>query len=1411
MLDGLQEALESLSDGLTDDLTEDDLEKRFVPTYVSLGYSLADRTIRGKMSTRSGIPDNLLLNEDESVQVVVELKRPSESLEPHVPQIQRYLEELQAPFGLLSNGHDFWIYEGRMQRYRFALDELRADPGLLQRLARRTVDFGSYPAVVARLDELSQRHVKMQGIDDLASTHFLDSLSLETGSAFVEVVLALQELLVASLKTSKTAQGCYEFWKQAFAEGAPKETDVPANWKPLLSGSDPVPRLMFCLETAYTVTARLILAKTLEDKTAGLDIRLVGEPYTLFFKTHLKQLASRGAKLQPQHWTEATGALFQAHEREAFASVYAQDIFDWWRDFASTPDGARASLGRALARLIVGLAGFDFGGLEGDILGELYQHYFDPQTRKALGEFYTPPEVVEFILDQVGYDGTGKLLDPATGSGTFLVAALRRYLKAHERRPAAEVLRNLTEGYELVGFDVNSFAVLMAQLNVAAQLVPLFARAIKDDPDLRLRRLPVIRTDSLRMEVIEEEHGTAGQTGLSFGSDEITAQIVLPVMTGKGKELLTVKVKFLGVESAKKRGLVRNEREWLVCMQSTFDAVKIAAAGAEPASGSRILSELEKLIDLRSSKRDALLGVLTEYGVKLGLVLHELRTKYNDGRFIKSLEDLMIGLIVKHYLHYDCVVGNPPYVRIQNLPEILRRYWETKYEWAKGNFDIFVPFIERALGTPGAGAWLTEGGKLGYIVPNRFKTNEYAETMRGSLPSQAKVLSVTDFGAVQFRPEQDNPATKLFREAMVYPAILICERRASTPEPYEFPVARFLPVEAPVTPRDALSAVRDGLAHPSRGPAPKTFVAGAREEVTAYLEVFLVSSAALKSDGWFLMPPDERSVFDKLRLVGAQKDPKNKQFTRILQHYTTTKSGGFAGIQTSLDSILVLDEAPGATSRDDSMVVVRPHGDHDAKPFPIERNALRPFLFGKDVGRWHIGWARSWVVFPYGWAKGALELVPSSDTPKEERANINFDDDKLRRGFDKVFPETWKYLLKHEKEIRSRDGGRYRNGKPDAFKWYGLARPQSLEPSSREKILVQLLARKASLVVDDEGEYYFQAGGKGGGAYGIALQKGCDLDSFAGILNSSALDFIVKEATTIFGGGYASYSDAQLRDLPIADLSSHDGKTVSRLAKGLSQQTSERLNLRDSVARFPASLIEELREADAVPDLETIQSMVNIDGNLAQNIDAARIGRIDEAGQSALVIGRARISGKPDVIELLGVILELRKRTKRDDLLGLEVPSRPADARKFIARLRQWQLRLGELDGTLAEKERELDDLVFGLYGLDASERATVRRFLRQETVEEKFHRLAGEWRRDARLLSSSSRMAQLASYRQIVGLGQDAVPLLLREMRDNPNHWTLALHEITQAKPWGSEDAGNLARLSVAWTTWGRERGLIE
>lgn len=101
---------------------EDDIERLFQPVYLALGYANIGQDILGKRKGASGIPDVLLTNSDESIQVVVELKKPAEDLANHTEQLRRYMLELNAPFGILSNGTHLWLY----QRSGQAVDRIQA-------------------------------------------------------------------------------------------------------------------------------------------------------------------------------------------------------------------------------------------------------------------------------------------------------------------------------------------------------------------------------------------------------------------------------------------------------------------------------------------------------------------------------------------------------------------------------------------------------------------------------------------------------------------------------------------------------------------------------------------------------------------------------------------------------------------------------------------------------------------------------------------------------------------------------------------------------------------------------------------------------------------------------------------------------------------------------------------------------------------------------------------------------------------------------------------------------------------------------------------------------------------------------------------------------------------------------------
>ena len=96
---------------------------------------------------------------------------------------------------------------------------------------------------------------------------------------------------------------------------------------------------------------------------------------------------------------------------------------------------------------------------------------------------------------------------------------------------------------------------------------------------------------------------------------------------------------------------------------------------------------------------------------------------------------------------FDAIVGNPPYIRIQTLQETAPNsveYFGRRYETArKGNYDIYVIFVERALGL------LNDHGRFAYILPHKFFNANYGQPLRRLLSKKRCVDQIVHFGHEQ--------------------------------------------------------------------------------------------------------------------------------------------------------------------------------------------------------------------------------------------------------------------------------------------------------------------------------------------------------------------------------------------------------------------------------------------------------------------------------------------------------------------------------------------------------------------------------------------------------------------------------------------------------------------------------------
>lgn len=110
---------------------------------------------------------------------------------------------------------------------------------------------------------------------------------------------------------------------------------------------------------------------------------------------------------------------------------------------------------------------------------------------------------------------------------------------------------------------------------------------------------------------------------------------------------------------------------------------------------------------------------------------------------------------------FDVVIGNPPYVRVQNMPKQSREDIHKRYFTAsKGNIDLYIPFFELGI------RLLNENGKIGYITPNSYFYSRASKKLREFLQQQKYVSKIIDFNHLQ-----------LFEGVTTYTCVTILDKR----------------------------------------------------------------------------------------------------------------------------------------------------------------------------------------------------------------------------------------------------------------------------------------------------------------------------------------------------------------------------------------------------------------------------------------------------------------------------------------------------------------------------------------------------------------------------------------------------------------------------------------------------------
>jgi hypothetical protein len=95
-----------------------------------------------------------------------------------------------------------------------------------------------------------------------------------------------------------------------------------------------------------------------------------------------------------------------------------------------------------------------------------------------------------------------------------------------------------------------------------------------------------------------------------------------------------------------------------------------------------------------------------------------------------------------------------------------------------------------------------------------------------------------------------------------------------------------------------------------------------------------------------------------------------------------------------------------------------------------------------------------------------------------------------------------------------------------------------------------------------------------------------------------------------------------------------------------------------------------------------------------------------------------------------------------------------------------------------------------------------------RQAVEDRFEDLRLTWIEQRGASSRAEDIILAHAYQQIIALGARAVPLIIRSMRERPDHWFWALNVITGVDPIDEEMYGDVPRMTRAWLDWAAKSG---
>jgi hypothetical protein len=398
-------------------------------------------------------------------------------------------------------------------------------------------------------------------------------------------------------------------------------------------------------------------------------------------------------------------------------------------------------LKKIIKRLYYPESPYEFSVISPVILGQVYEQFlgkvirltaghqakveYKPEVKKAGGVYYTPQYIVDYIINhtvgELVKDKTPRdvakirVLDPACGSGSFLIGAYQFLLDWH------------------LSWYIHN-------------LVPVLADKSMTSPEVQA--------------LLPEPVPKAGKKKSSGDTS-------LPIYKSANGSTSRVRSDWKLTIAERKRILLNNiygvdiDTQAVEVTKLSLLLKVLEEENQENVSKQLKLFEERALPSLHQNIKcgNSLIG--TDIYADMQVPIDDMETvkRINAFDWDRAFPEIMQGG------GFDAVIGNPPYVRIQTLKEWAPDeviYYKKKFIAAgKGNYDIYVIFVEKGL------SLLNKNGLFGYILPHKFFNSQYGEPLRFLITSGKNLKEIVFFGDQQ-----------IFDNATTYTCLLFLEKRS---------------------------------------------------------------------------------------------------------------------------------------------------------------------------------------------------------------------------------------------------------------------------------------------------------------------------------------------------------------------------------------------------------------------------------------------------------------------------------------------------------------------------------------------------------------------------------------------------------------------------------------------------------